>query len=188
MNWSTGKIAFLMFLLTCVLWTYVFINADTSYKRHVVLRHIKALQNDLRKNPSDPTSIAKLINITNGNYSFGATKATIALGEMAPFSLAVRKQMVLLLNSPNLYVQREAAISLANCGAGSVDVIEEMVNYLETEHSSRDSVGFVVEAIGNIGCPASQYIAVLRSRLGQGSVLDMQLLEAINKLENCSTE
>ena len=170
-------------MLSCLLILY----CDNPIKRYAVHRRVAWLQADVKAHPENTKSIDKLLNIATGDYRFGATVATVALGDVGCYSFEVRKKLASLLNSPNLYVQREAARSLGRCGPASADVMEEIEEYVEGELSGRDSVAFAVQALGNIGFPARRCIPLLRSKIGQSRMLDVRIEEALEKLEACDT-
>jgi hypothetical protein len=161
-------------------WTRVL---DTSANRRRVSGEVRTLVQSAKANPGDTTIANNLLRRARSGYSFEATIATVGLGEIGDAAIPVIGEIADLMDSPDPYVRREAAITLSNLGKRSTPVLEKLVRQV-SKRPSDDESWFAAEAIAEIGKPAIEHIPLLKSRIGTGAVqFDNSLRSAIATLE-----
>lgn len=158
--------------------------SDSVERRRNSNHHAHRLADQARKNPEDPRYALQLLEIARGDYSFGATQATAALGTIGEAARPVIHELAALIDSPDGYVSREAARSLANLGPISEPALTAIVRQVEYGDAGDDTTWFAAQALGNIGKAGVPHLPLLRRRLGEDEWFDMSLKRAIQKLED----
>lgn len=188
MNRRTPTIAAsLVFVAVSVLWLWAF-QLDTAWNRRRVSHRIDDLVQKINADPCDSGSIAALLELTQSDYSFEATKAVIGFGCVDAATEQCIQRLAALMESVDPFIARAAARSLANLGVRSESALPQLVRQVAKPVSDQVS-WFAAEAIGKMGPAAVEFLPLLKSRLGTGAVqFDDSLRRAINRLEEVAPE
>ena len=82
---------------------------DSSARRSYVRQKVKSLLDQAKRNPDEPKYVRQLVDIARSHYRFGATIATVAIGDAGESTKFVVNDLADLLESSDPYVAREAA-------------------------------------------------------------------------------
>ncbi len=169
---------------------------DTLAKRKVAADEVQALILDAKDHLKAETAVARLLQIAQSQYSFGATLAAGAFGKIGEAARPAVPVLARLMTSKDKFVASAAARSLAELGPISEAAIPQLEDRIHHEYEW-DVVWHAAEALGNIGRPAIGSLPLLRERLAEcdedsrrrggersdGEILPKRLREAIKKLE-----
>jgi hypothetical protein len=153
---------------------------DSLARRQRIHKRVTQLLEQAKQHPDDLTHIRELLKIAQGQYSFGATVATVAIGDAETSAKQILPEIASLLKSPNDFVAREAAIALGKQKQASRAVLEDLESALDR---NGDTAVFAAEAVGEIGRAARRSVPVLKSKLGRWKLLDDAITNAIKKIE-----
>ena len=156
---------------------------DTSARRRRVASEIQGIAEEARRHPDDPRYAERLIAIARGKYSFAATYATNAIGKIGAAARPVVSDLAELLDSPDRFVAREAALALGNLGPISETALPRLEQKVSEGTPGSQVAGFCALAIGRIGERARRSLPLLRSKIGSNRFLDDDLRMAIKLLE-----
>lgn len=169
-------------LVATVVFAWLFM-LDTAARRRMVSARARRMAEEARQHPDDPRYARRLLSMARSSYSFEATVATVALGEIGEAAIPVIDELAGLIQSPDGFIAREAASSLAKLGPLSEPALDALVKQVERGDPDDDTTWFSAEAIGRIGHPARKFIPLLRLKIGQNEIFDGRLREAIERLE-----
>jgi HEAT repeat protein len=163
--------------------TYCFIrqHVETSGDRKAVASRLRALADNVRRNPNDTRSLQKIVAVLNGKWSFARTYACGVLGELGPLAQPAVPDLIRALDSGDRYVEREAARALGEVAIGMHEPVEPLRQKLVCEDI--DVGYFSAEALGKIGEPALVALPDLeRAAQSRHKSMSYDATEAVDRL------
>lgn len=154
----TGLI--LVFLLILVLLPVAMV--ETTLKRKYVAWRIRSIASSGRASTE-----SELLEYCHGHYSFGASYAVHAIGQLPTVKRNTVQQISELLSSEDPVLAREAAFALVEIADPSDVGIPEIVALLRTASARRDATYFAAEALSFKGSKACSYIDLLLEKQKQ---------------------
>lgn len=175
---GTALVAFACWFLT---------SFDFTLKRQLVFSRISRLQKAAQSPSNDIKSLEKLMDFAESNYQFGACAALEAIGDCGTNVSPFLTRIVRLLESPNRYVSRSAALALADLEDVSLPVRSDIMRIALRGDPYDDTTWYCVEALGRMGEQDCEIIAQLKRRNGYCDGLDISIRRTIAAIgSNCS--
>ena len=156
---------------------------DTYVRRRFENWRIARIATEARQHPGDSQYAKRLVAIARGTYSFGAMRATVAIGNLGEGAREVIGDLGELLDSTDPYVEREAALALEKLGPISEPALPFLERKVREGSPANDATAFAALAIGRIGERGRRSLPLLRSKLGLNEIFDDCLQQAIKALE-----
>lgn len=171
-------------LLLLVYWFPGIAHIDTRTRRQAIASHVRDLVARIQSEPDNSKFVDELVMIAKGNYSFGATLATVALGKIGENAEPVVDQIGDLLFSEDPYVSREAAFALARLGPIAKSQLPKLLRAINDPDFQADYAAY--EAIGSMGEDAVDTLPFLlrKSEDGVSVLAKGPLCDAIRNLES----
>lgn len=166
----------LAFVVLCV--------SDNAIRRRYAASRVRAIIANSARGRRCDECVSQLAAIARSRYSFEAIYAAASLRHLKCPSSDVNAAMISLLDNRNRGVAREAAIGLTNVRVEAPEQVRAIADAVASGKPSEDVTLFCIEALGNCGESASEFLPLLKEKLGVGPpVYEDALNRAIAEIE-----
>lgn len=155
---------------------------DTSWRRDRMSRRIQELKLKCLRDPNNPAHAQQLVEIARSDYSFAATLATSALGQLGEQSRPHIPTLGRLVRSSDPFVAREAALALRELGPLSLPALDDLEFRVGEGYQGTDVSVFSIQAIGEIGKAAESSLPLLTEARELHPELSAEIDAAVKKI------
>ena len=144
---------------------------DTIGAREEIWQRTTALGDTILKDPKSAVAaeaMQELIDILNGNWSFGSTQAAGALKKLGPLAAPAVPDLIRAAEHSDMFTQAEAIAALGEIGPSAAPSVDMLIRTIEKGLAGQLNTGLdwkSAESLGKIGMPAIKAIPVLESAI-----------------------